>query len=86
MLKRHLIGWKKHKMIIKKYSANSLKQLQKSLTDEYISYKAGVISEIEYCARAKPIDEAISKLEMATLQDTLALRGSSSLLSRKPES
>jgi len=86
MLKKHPIGWEKHKMIIEKYSANSLKQLQNSLTNEYNSYRKGAISEIEYCARVKPIDEAIGKLEMATLQDTLALRGSSSLLSQKPES
>ncbi len=73
-------------MIIKKYSANSLKQLQKSLIDEYICYKSGAISEIEYCTRAKPIDTAIDKLEMSTLRDTPALKESSSLLFQKPKS
>ncbi len=47
-----------------------LQQLQKKLMDEYLSYKAGVITEKEYLIRAKPIDEAIGNLEMATLRDT----------------
>ena len=62
-----------------------LQQLQKILMDEYNSYRAGVISEKEYLIRAKPIDEAIGNLEMATLRGTPALRGLSLPLSRTPE-
>ncbi len=54
-----------------------LHQLQKQLMDEYLSYKAGKISEKEYLTRAKPLDMAIGNLEMATLRGTPALRGSS---------
>lgn len=56
---------------------NELLQLRKRLTSEYLLYKQGLIGKKEYCLRAKPIDEAIDKLEMAILQDTLALKGSS---------
>ncbi len=52
---------------------NELQQLQKMLMKEYILYKQGLISEKEYLIRVKPIDMAIGKLEMATLQDTLVL-------------
>ncbi len=50
--------------------------LQKKLEAEYHSYRQGFISEKEYCARAKPIDMAISKIEMSTLQGTFVLKGS----------
>ena len=66
--------------------SNLLQQKQKMLMKEYISYRQGLISEKEYCIRVKPIDKAISNLEMASLQDTLALKGSSLLLSQKQES
>ncbi len=54
-----------------------LAQLQKMLKEHYKHYQLGKISEIEYLTQVKPIDEAIGKLEMATLQGTPALRGSS---------
>lgn len=50
---------------------NELVQLQRVLRHEYVLYKQGVISEKEYCIRAKPIDIAIGKHEMAILQDIL---------------
>lgn len=56
-----------------------LSQLQKILEAHYQHYKLGKINEKEYLARIKPVDEAIGKLEMSTLRDTLFLRGSSSL-------
>jgi hypothetical protein len=49
----------------------SRKVLQKKLEDNYKKYKSGNITEKEYLLRAKPIDMAIGKLEIATLQDTL---------------
>ena len=55
---------------------NELFRLKRVLMSEYLSYKGGDITEQEYLIRAKPIDLAIDKLEMATLRDTLALRGS----------
>ena len=51
-------------------SEQLLQQLQKKLMNEYLAYKDGTISEKEYLARAKPLDEAIGDLEMATLRDT----------------
>ncbi len=54
-----------------------LSQLQKILEEHYLHYQRGKINEKEYLIRIKPIDEAIGKLEMATLQGTPALRGSS---------
>lgn len=48
--------------------------LQKQLMREYISYKQGNITEKEYLIRAKPIDMAISALEMFILRDTLGLK------------
>jgi len=62
-----------------------LQELQKKLMEEYLSYKAGEITEKEYLDRAKLIDQAIDGLEMATLQDIPALKGSSLLQVRKPE-
>ena len=73
-------------MTIKMHRVDFLKQLHKDLTNEYISYNAGEMTQDEYLVKIKPIDQAIDDFEMATLQDTLALRGSSSLLSQKPES
>ena len=50
--------------------------LQKKLEAEYQNYKQGSISEKEYCSRAKPIDSAIGKLEIATLLGTPVLKES----------
>ena len=55
----------------------TLYQFQKELEIQYRRYRSGKISEKEYLARIKPIDRAISVLEMATLQDNPVLRGSS---------
>ncbi len=54
-----------------------LSQLQKILEEHYLHYQRGKINEKEYLIRVKPIDEAIGKLEMSTLQGTPALTGSS---------
>jgi hypothetical protein len=54
-----------------------LLKLRKRLSDEYLCYKKGLITEKEYCLRVKPIDMEIDKLEMSTLQDILGLKGSS---------
>ncbi len=56
-----------------------LLQLQKMLEEEYRQYKLGEITQKEYLMRVKPIDQEIGKIEMSTLQDTPALRGSSLL-------
>ncbi len=61
-----------------------LVSLRTKLMDEYLSYKEEVISEKEYLARAKPIDMAIGKLEMAILQDTPAWKEVFSQLSLTP--
>lgn len=53
--------------------------LQKKLEAEYCVYTKGFISQKEYCTRAKPIDMAIEKLEMSTLQGTPVLKAISSL-------
>ena len=63
-----------------------LRQLQKKLMDEYNAYKDGAISEKEYITRAKPLDEAIGDLEMATLRDTPVWREAFSPPSPKQES
>lgn len=56
----------------------ALKNLQKLLEENYRQYKLGEITEKEYIIKAKPIDQAIDKIEMAILlQDTLALKESS---------
>ncbi len=68
------------------FHTKKLQQLQQELESEYFFYRSGSISEKEYLERARPIDKAITELEMSTLQDTLALKGSSLLLSRKQES
>jgi len=62
-----------------------LQYLHKCLFVEYLLYRAGAISQKEYCKRVKPIDEAIDKLETATLQGSLVLKESSLLLSAMPE-
>jgi len=59
-----------------------LHQLRKMLYMEYKQYKDGLISEKQYLALIKPIDQAIDKLEMSTLPDNPVLKGSSSQLSR----
>ncbi len=56
-----------------------LSQLQKMLKENYRQYRSGKITKQEYLVYIKPIDQEISELEMSTLQDTLALRGSSLL-------
>ncbi len=59
-----------------------LSSLRAKLTDKYSSYKKGLISEEEYLHKIKPIDQEIDNIEMSTLPDTLALKGSSSQLSQ----
>ncbi len=56
------------------------------LEREYNRYSSGEISEKEYLRRAKPIDEAIGNMEMATLWGTPASKGSSSPCTPKRES
>ena len=56
------------------YYSDELLNLQKILMKEYVSYRAGDITVQEYLIRAKPLDKAIGKLEMSTLQDTLAYK------------
>ena len=68
------------------YITNPLKLMQKMLEENYKQYITGEITEKEYLIRIKPIDQAIDKLEISTLQDTPALKGSSSQLSQLPES
>ena len=64
------------------YITNPLKLMQKMLEENYKQYISGEITEKEYLHRIKPIDEEINKLEMSTLPDTLALKGSSLRLSQ----
>ena len=68
------------------YILDPLKIMQKMIEENYKLYVSGEITEKEYLCRIKPIDEAIDKFEMSTLLDTLALKGSSLLLSHKQES
>ena len=65
---------------------NPLRLLQKMLEEYYGQYRSGEITEKDYLTLIKPIDQAIDNLEMATLQDIPALRGSSLPLSHTPES
>ena len=67
------------------YSDNPHRLLQKELEAQYKRYRSGEISEKEYRARAKPIDEAIGNLEMATLRDTPVWKEAFSQHSGKPE-
>ncbi len=50
-----------------------LSELQKALEGHYQHYTLGKISEKEYLVLVKPIDKAIGKLEMSTLQETPVL-------------
>lgn len=50
--------------------------LYKDLMREYIAYREGDISQVEYLLRAKPIDRKIAEMEMSTLQGNPALRES----------
>jgi len=68
------------------YILDPLKIMQKMIEENYTLYVSGEITEKEYLCRIKPIDEEIDNIEMSTLQDTLALKGSSLLLSHKQES
>jgi len=67
------------------YIDNPLRLLQKMLEEYYGQYRSGKITQKEYLALIKPIDQVIDNLEMATLQDIPALKGSSLLQVRKPE-
>ena len=55
----------------------NLNQLHQELEKKYHSYKSGAISEKQYLALIKPIDQAIDNIEMSTLQDNPVLRESS---------
>ena len=46
-------------------------QLHVILKMLYCAYKEGTLTEAAYLESVKPIDDAIGKLEMAILQDTL---------------
>ena len=61
------------------YEIDPLRRLQKKLEEQYRFYGLGIISEEEYLKRAKPIDAAIGKLEMATLSGTPVLKEAFSL-------
>jgi hypothetical protein len=67
------------------YIDDPLRLLQKMLEENYKLYKSGEISEKEYLTRVKPIDEAIGKLEMATLRDTPLWKEAFSHCFLKPE-
>ncbi len=63
-------------------NTNTLRHLQKCLQIQYEYYKRGEITERQYLTRIKPIDLAIDKMELAslnyvTLPDNFALPGSS---------
>ena len=67
-------------------NTSNLNQLHNMIEIAYKQYKDGFISQNKYLTLIKPIDQAIDNIEMSTLQDTLALKGSSLLLSHKQES
>ncbi len=67
------------------YITNPLKLMQKMLEENYQQYIYGEITEKEYLIRIKPIDKEIGKLEMATLQDTPALKEAFLLYSQMRE-
>ena len=67
------------------FISDPLKLMQKMLEENYNQYISGEITQKEYLIRIKPIDEEIGNLEMATLQDTLVLRGSSLQHTLKPK-
>ena len=56
---------------------DKLYHLQKQLKSEYDFYKSGTISEKQYLALIKPIDQAIDNIEMSTLRDNPVLKESS---------
>ncbi len=58
------------------YRINSLKRRQRMLAEQYRFYRMGIITEEEYLKRAKPLDKAISALEMATLRGTAVVKRS----------
>jgi len=66
--------------------ANPLKFMQKELEENYRKYICNKITEEEYLLLIEPIDKAIDKLEMSTLQDIPVLKESSSLYTQKQES
>ena len=55
----------------------NLDQLHTILEKEYKHYKDGLISEKQYLSLIKPIDQAIDRVEMATLQELPVLKESS---------
>ena len=61
-----------------------LSQQKKRLSNLYHLYQKKCISKKEYCRRVKPIDQAIDKLEMSTLQGTLVWQEAFSLHVQKP--
>ena len=67
---------------MKQYILKDLSHLHAKLELAYAQYKNCAISEKEYLASIKPIDQAIDNIEISTLQDTLALREPSSQLSQ----
>ena len=67
------------------FITNPLKLMQKMLEENYRQYISGEITQKEYLVRVKPIDKEIGRLEMATLQGTLAWRGSSLQHALKPK-
>ena len=58
------------------YRISPLKRRQRRLEEQYRFYRMGIITEEEYLKRAKPLDKAISALEMATLRDKTAVKRS----------
>jgi len=58
------------------YRISPLKRRQRRLEEQYRFYSMGIITEEEYLKRAKPLDKAISALEMATLRDKTAVKRS----------
>ena len=62
-----------------------LQQLKEGLAYEYSLYKQGDLTQEEYCVRVKPIDRAITRLEMATLQDNDFWKEACSLHTPKPK-
>ena len=59
------------------YTHQKLDYLHKRLELVYLKYKEYQISEKQYLALIKPIDQAIDNIEMSTLQDNPVLKESS---------
>ena len=55
------------------YILDPLKIMQKMLDENYKLYMSHKITEEEYLIRIKPIDEAIAKMEMKTMESRLVL-------------